>query len=178
MINIIKFKIMKNFKNLFLSLMFMLTPLSMAIAQAKVAHIEVQKLISEMPEVIAAQKELKKLEETYTADMETTYKEFQTKAQTYAADAANQTEITNQSRQKELEGMQKNIQEYQQTVSQDLQKKSVDMMKPLIDKAKAAIEKVSSDLGYDYILDSSAGGSVIIAKGKDIMADVKKELGF
>ena len=169
---------MKNFKNLFLSIMFMLAPLSIVIAQAKVAHIEVQKLISEMPEVIAAQKELKKLEETYTADMETTYKEFQTKAQTYAADAANQTEITNQSRQKELEGMQKNIQEYQQTVSQDLQKKSVDMMKPLIDKAKAAIEKVSSDLGYDYILDSSVGGSVIIAKGKDIMADVKKELGF
>ena len=169
---------MKNFKNLFLPLMFMLAPLSMVIAQAKVAHIEVQKLISEMPEVIAAQKELKKLEETYTADMETTYKEFQTKAQTYAADAANQTEITNQSRQKELEGMQKNIQEYQQTVSQDLQKKSVDMMKPLIDKAKSAIDKVASDLGYDYILDSSAGGSVIIAKGKDIMADVKKELGF
>jgi len=27
-------------------------------------------------------------------------------------------------------------------------------------------------------LDSSAGGSVIIAKGKDIMAEVKKELGF
>ncbi|MGB0395264.1 MAG: OmpH family outer membrane protein [Flavobacteriaceae bacterium] len=158
--------------------MFMLAPLSMVNAQAKVAHIEVQKLISEMPEVIAAQKELKKLEETYTADMETTYKEFQTKAQTYAADAANQTEITNQSRQKELEGMQKNIQEYQQTVSQDLQKKSVDMMKPLIDKAKAAIDKVASNLGYEYVLDSSAGGSVIIAKGKDIMAEVKKELGF
>jgi len=169
---------MRNLKNLFLHLMFLLAPLSMVNAQAKVAHIEVQKLISEMPEVIAAQKELKKLEETYTADMETTYKEFQTKAQTYAADAANQTEITNQSRQKELEGMQKNIQEYQQTVSQDLQKKSVDMMKPLIDKAKAAIDKVASDMGYDYVLDSSAGGSVIIAKGKDIMAEVKKELGF
>ncbi len=169
---------MINFKNLFLPIMFLLAPLSMVNAQAKVAHIEVQKLISEMPEVIAAQKELKKLEETYTADMETTYKEFQTKAQTYAADAANQTEITNQSRQKELEGMQKNIQEYQQTVSQDLQKKSVDMMKPLIDKAKAAIDKVASDMGYDYVLDSSAGGSVIIAKGKDIMAEVKKELGF
>ena len=165
---------MRNFKNLFILLMFLLAPLSIVYAQAKVAHIEVQKLISEMPEVIAAQKELKKLEETYTADMETTYKEFQTKAQTYAADAANQTEITNQSRQKELEGMQKNIQEYQQTVSQDLQKKSVDMMKPLIDKAKAAIDKVATGLGYDYVLDSSAGGSVIIAKGKDIMADVKK----
>ena len=165
---------MKNFKNLLLPLFLFMAPLSMINAQSKVAHIEVQKLIGEMPEVIAAQKELKKLEESYTVEMENTYKEFQTKAQTYAADAANQTEITNQSRQKELEGMQKNIQEFKQTVSQDLQKKSIDMMKPLIDKAKAAIDKVATAAGYDYVLDSSAGGSVIIAKGKDIMTEVKK----
>ena len=110
--------------------------------------------------------------------LESTYKEFQTKAQTYAADAPNQTEIINQKRQKELEDMQRGIQEFQQTVSQELQKKSVDMMKPLIDKAKAAIDKVAGQLGFDYVLDSSAGGSVIIAKGKDIMAEVKVELGF
>ena len=42
----------------------------MVIAQANVAHIEVQKLISEMPEVIAAQKELKR-QKRHTADMET-----------------------------------------------------------------------------------------------------------
>ena len=60
---------MKNFKNLVVTLLFLIAPLSMINAQAKVAHIEVQKLISEMPAVIAAQKELKKLEDTYTADM-------------------------------------------------------------------------------------------------------------
>ena len=131
-----------------------------------------------MPEVIAAQKELKKLEDTYTADMESTYKELQTKAQTYAADANNQTEIINQKRKKQLEDMQRGIQEFQQTVSQELQKKSVDMMQPLIEKARAAIDKIAVQLGFDYVLDSSAGGSVIIAKGKDIMSDVKVELGF
>ena len=52
---------MKNLKNLFVPLLFLITPLSMISGQVKVAHIEVQKLISEMPEVIAAQKELKKL---------------------------------------------------------------------------------------------------------------------
>ena len=116
--------------------------------------------------------------DTYTADMESTYKELQTKAQTYAADANNQTEIINQKRQKELEDMQRGIQEFQQTVSQELQKKSVDMMQPLIEKARAAIDKIAVQLGFDYVLDSSAGGSVIIAKGKDIMSDVKVELGF
>ena len=74
--------------------------------------------------------------------------------------------------------MQRGIQEFQQTVSQELQKKSVDMMQPLIEKARAAIDKIAVQLGFDYVLDSSAGGSVIIAKGKDIMSDVKVELGF
>ena len=169
---------MKKFKIPFITLIFLLIQFSFVNAQVKIAHIEVQKLISEMPEVIAAQKELKKLEETYTADMESTYKELQTKAQTYAADASNQTEIINQKRQKELEDMQRGIQEFQQTVSQDLQKKSVDMMQPLIEKARAAIDKIAVQMGFDYVLDSSAGGSVIIAKGKDIMSDVKVELGF
>ena len=60
---------MKKLKNLFIPLLFLIAPLNLAIGQVKVAHIEVQKLISEMPEVISAQKELKKLEDTYTADM-------------------------------------------------------------------------------------------------------------
>jgi len=169
---------MKKIKNIFIPLMLLIAPLSIISGQVKIAHIEVQKLISEMPEVIAAQKELKKLEDTYTADMESTYKELQTKAQTYAADASNQTEIINQKRQKELEDMQRGIQEFQQTVSQEMQKKSVDMMQPLIEKARNAIDKVAGQLGFDYVLDSSAGGSVIISKGKDIMGEVKLELGF
>jgi len=162
----------------FIILFFLITPICVTNAQVKVAHIEVQKLISEMPEVIAAQKELEKLEKSYTAEMENTYKEFQTKAQTYAADAANQTDITNQARQKELETMQQNIQQYQQTVAQDLQKKQADMMRPLIEKARTAIEETASEQGFNYVLDSSAGGSVIIANGIDIMAEVKKKLGF
>ena len=98
---------MKTIKKILLPLFFLLAPFAVVNAQAKVAHIEVQKLISEMPEVIAAQKELKKLEDSYTVELENTYKEFQTKAQDYAAVAANQTEITNEARRKELESMQK-----------------------------------------------------------------------
>ncbi len=167
---------MKKLTLIFAALTLMVAPITVANAQAKVAHIEFQKLISEMPEVVSAQKVGDWA--PYTSEMENTYKEFQTKAQTYAADAANQTEITNQARQKELETMQQNIQQYQQTVSQELQKKSVEMMRPLIDKAKASIDKISAELGFEFVLDSSTGGSVLTAKGKDLMAEVKKDLGF
>jgi outer membrane protein len=168
---------MKNLKSLLIAIVMAL-PLTFSYAQSKVAHIDTQKLISEMPEVIAAQKQLEQLEKTYTAEIENTYKEFQTKAQSYSADAANQTEVTNQARQKELETMQQNINQYRETAAQDLQKKQIEMMKPLYDKAREAIEKVASAQGFDYVLDSSPNGSVIMAKGKDLMADVKSDLGF
>ena len=168
---------MKHLKTLLIAIL-MAAPMTFASAQSKVAHIDTQKLISEMPEVIAAQKQLEQLEKTYTTEIENTYKEFQTKAQSYSADAANQTDVTNQARQQELETMQQNINQYRETAAQDLQKKQVEMMRPLYDKAKAAIEKVAAAQGFDYVLDSSAGGSVIMAKGKDLMADVKADLGF
>ena len=168
---------MKHLKTLFIAIL-MAAPITFASAQSKIAHIDTQKLISEMPEVVAAQKQLEQLEKTYTTEIENTYKEFQTKAQTYSADAANQTDVTNQARQKELETMQQNINQYRETAAQDLQKKQVEMMRPLYDKAKVAIEKVAAAQGFDYVLDASAGGSVIMAKGKDLMADVKADLGF
>jgi outer membrane protein len=168
---------MKHLKPLFIAIL-MAAPMTFASAQSKIAHIDTQKLISEMPEVVAAQKQLEQLEKTYTTEIENTYKEFQTKAQTYSADAANQTDVTNQARQKELETMQQNINQYRETAAQDLQKKQVEMMRPLYDKAKVAIEKVAAAQGFDYVLDASAGGSVIMAKGKDLMADVKADLGF
>ena len=168
---------MKNLKSLLIAILIAL-PMTFSYAQSKVAHIDTQQLIGQMPEVVAAQKQLEELEKTYTNQIESTYKEFQTKAQSYSADAANQTDVTNQARQKELETMQQNINQYRETAAQDLQKKQVEMMRPLYDKAKTAIEKVASAQGFDYVLDATAGGSVIMAKGKDLMADVKAELGF
>lgn len=169
---------MKNLKTLLIATLMTVLPMNITYAQSKIAHIDTQKLISEMPEVIAAQKQIKAVEETYTKEIENTYKEFQTKAQSYSADAANQTDVTNQARQTELESMQQNIQKYRETAAQDLQKKQGEMMRPLYEKARAAIEKIATAQGFDYVLDASAGGSVIMAKGKDLMADVKSELGF
>ena len=98
--------------------------------------------------------------------------------QNYSADAENQTDLTNQKRQQELQGMEQNIQQFRQTALQDVQQKQADLLRPLIEKARAAAEKVATAQGFDYVMDSSQGSSVLMAKGKDLMADVKTELGF
>ena len=148
-----------------------LAPLTTFAQTNEVAHINVQQLISEMPEVIAAQNELAKLEKDYTTQIENAFKEFQTKAQNYSSDAANQTDVTNQARQKELESMQQNLQEFRESAAQEL-------MTPLLEKAREAINKVGKDQGFNYVIDSSPNGGVILANGKDLLEDVKKELGF
>ena len=84
-----------NLKNIFSFILISFLMTTSLKSQVKVAHINTQQLISEMPEVIAKQKELAQLEKTYTTEIENTIKEFQTKAQSYAADAENQTEVTN-----------------------------------------------------------------------------------
>ena len=154
-----------------------IAPLSVD-AQSNVAHINVQQLISEMPEVISAQNELAKLEKDYTTQIDNAFKEFQTKAQSYSSDAANQTDVTNQARQKELESMQTNLQEFRDSAAQELQKKQMDLMTPLLEKARDAITKVGQDQGFNYVIDSSPNGGIILADGKDLLDDVKKELGF
>ena len=64
-------------------------------AQTKVAHIDFQKLVSEMPDVLAAQEEIQKLEKDYTNEIEASFKEYQTKLQSYSAEAENQTDVIN-----------------------------------------------------------------------------------
>ncbi|MDO7542755.1 MAG: OmpH family outer membrane protein [Flavobacteriaceae bacterium] len=169
---------MKNLKSLLLATLMIALPMTATFAQSKIAHIDTQKLISEMPEVIAAQKQIQALEKTYANDIENSIKEYTAKAQAYEAEARNQTDIVNQARQNEMQSMQQNIQTYRETATQDLQKKQAEMMRPLYDKAIAAIEKVAAAQGFEYVLDASAGGGVLVSKGKDLEAEVKVELGF
>ena len=77
----------------FFTCLLLLSAFAPAHAQSKVAHINTQQLLSEMPEVIAANKELEKLEKQYATQLETSAKEFDTKVKSYSADAENQTDL-------------------------------------------------------------------------------------
>ena len=62
--------------------------------------------------------------------------------------------------------------------AQDIQQKQQDLLRPLIEKARAAIQKVAKAQGFDYVIDATPGGALILFDGKDLMAEVKTELGF
>ncbi len=166
---------MKQFKTLLIAAALFIGATSFTNAQSKVAHINTNELITAMPEMKAAQAEMEKLGKTYEADIQSMRTELQTKMKQYDAEAATKTQEENEKRVVEVQKMQQDIQQYAGNAQQELQKKEVDLLKPIQEKAFAAINKVAKAQGFQYVLDEA---TLLVADGKDILADVKKELGI
>jgi len=160
-------------------LLILCVTLSFAVhSQSKVAHINSTELVSSMPEMNEAKTELEKLAKAYENDIQTMAAELQSKVKQYDTEASTQTDEENARRLQEVQGMEQSIRQYQSQAQQELQKKEFDLLKPITEKAQAAIVKVAKAQGFAYVLDSTQGQGVILADGKDLLEDVKIELGF
>jgi len=168
---------MKQFKTLLLATALCIGTVSFTKAQSKIAHINTQDLITAMPEMKEAQKQLETLSKTYQKDIQSSITEFQTLLKQYEAEAATKSEEENAKRGQEIQEKQQRIQQFQADAQKDLQKKELDLIQPITEKAKAAILKVGRAQAFDYVLDSSQGVT-ILADGKNLLDDVKKSLGI
>ncbi|MBT8320467.1 MAG: OmpH family outer membrane protein [Eudoraea sp.] len=169
---------MKQLKNVAVALILFVATTGFVNAQSKIAHINVSELLAEMPEMKAAQAELQKLQETYRADIESSMTELKNKYTQYSNEASAKSAEENEKRALELQGFERNIGEAQQAAQQELAKKQAELFEPISVKAKEAIEKVAAAQGYDYVIDATQGGGLIVAKGPDLLTSVKQELGF
>ena len=164
---------MKNLKSLLFAAALIIGASSFMSAQSKVAHINKEELVKAMPAYAVAQAEVEKLGKTYQAQIQDSLKELDAKLKQYNAEAEAQTQEENQRRMEEVEGMKQSLAQFQQNAQQDMQKKEFDLLKPILEDANAAIQTVAKAQGFEYVLDSAM---LIMADGKDLMADVKAHL--
>jgi outer membrane protein len=148
---------------------------SFASAQ-KIAHIELDSLVSMMPETKTA----KDVAQAYWKDLEKTVismdNEFQTKYNDYLAGQATMSELVRKTKEEELQSLQRRIEDFKQQAQADYQKKSAELTAPIMEKAKKGIEAVSKEGGYKYVLDTSTGNVLYADPAEDILAAVKKKL--
>ena len=170
---------MKQLKTLIIAIVLFFGA-QVASAQTKVGHIDVSALMTTMPAMKAAEAQLTKLREGYDTEYKKLVAEYQTKAAQYQKEAETAGELLNQTRSQEMQDMGTRIQKYQTDADKSLQDKQIELQKPLYEKALAAIKKVSDAKGLSYTIDATSPGTVLnIGAGSiDILADVKKELGF
>jgi len=166
---------MKNLKSLLIATLLFIGASQVSNAQAKIAHVDVSEIMTKLPAMLEAQKQLDKLSQTYQADYKTMGDEYQAKLKKYDAEASTVTDALNAERQKEVADMEKRIQDFGQTAQKELQSKESDLMKPIEEKVKLAIQKVGKAKGFQYVLNSAG---LLLADGPNLTADIKKELGF
>ena len=165
---------MKQIKTLLIAAMVVLGANTMN-AQAKVAHVNVAEIMTKMPAMLDAQKQLEKLSTTYDAEYKKMVTEYQDLFKKYDAEAKTVTDAVNETRGKEVQDMQQRIVAYRDNAQKELQQKESDITKPLYEKVRTSIQKIGKAKGMQYILDAA---SLLLADGPDLTADVKKDLGF
>jgi outer membrane protein len=166
---------MKRLKSLLIATVLFLGANQTINAQAKTAHVDVNEIISKMPAMLDAQKQLEKLSATYDAEYKTMAEEYTNKMKKYEQEANTVGDAVNQTRQAEMQDLVKRITDYRDNAQKELQKKESDLVKPLMDKIKASIQKVGKAKGYQYVLNVA---DLLLADGPDLTADIKKDLGF
>ncbi|MHB8259448.1 MAG: OmpH/Skp family outer membrane protein [Bacteroidia bacterium] len=146
-----------------------------AVAQ-KIAHIQLDSLISIMPETKQAQE----VAQGYMKDLEkqvtSMQSEFDGKYQDYTANEASYTELVKKTKMEELQTLNQRIQDFRTQAQQDYQKKSGELSKPIYEKAKKAIDIVAKEVGYKYVFDTSTGVVLFHEPSDDIFLIVKKKL--
>lgn len=151
---------------------------SMATFAQKNAFIDLDSLLSIMPEMEVAKKasadHYKQLESTLT----TMQKELNDKLNEYQTNEKNYTDLIKQTKQKELQDLDQRIKDFQVQAQTDFQKKNEDLTRPINEKAKKSIEKVAKAKGYKMVLDTSVGVLLYNDPADDIFNAVKADLGI
>jgi len=166
---------MKRLKSLLIAGVVFLGTMQTMNAQAKTAHVDVNEIISKMPAMLDAKKQLEKLQTTYDSEYKIMVDEYQAKIKKYDQEAETVGDAVNATRQTEVQDLIKRITDYGENAKKELQKKESDLVSPLIDKIKASIIKVGKAKGFQYVLNAA---ELLLADGPDLTADVKKDLGF
>lgn len=148
------------------------------VSAQKTAHIDLDSLISLMPESKTAQNSVQEYAKQLEEQVKMMQAEFESKYTEYEAKKADWAPVIRQAKEKELQDLQQRIQDFQQQAQADYQRKTAELSKPVYDKAKKAIDQVAKDSGYKYVLDTSTGLVLYNEPADDILVPVMKKLGI
>ncbi len=144
----------------------------------KMAHINLDSLITLMPESKTAQQGVQDYAKQLEEQVTTMQTELKTKYDDYTAKSKDMPEVVRASKEKELNDLNQRIQDFQQQAQTDYQKKSAELSKPVYEKAKKAVDAVAKENGYKYVLDTSTGIVLYSEASDDIISLVIKKLGI
>jgi outer membrane protein len=147
----------------------------------KYAIIDTRFILDRMPEYKTAQAQLDKIAQDWQKDIDARQAKLDQLYKNYDAEQVMLSDDLKKKRQDQLFVTEKELRDLQRQrfgFEGDLFKKRQELIKPIQDRVYNAVQKISSQRGYDFVLDKSEGITIIFADPKlDKSEDVLKELG-
>ena len=160
----------------YLKVMFLLVCIT-GFSQTKVGTINVDYIISKMPELETVKKQVAEYGTKLDADLQKKINDYKTKMEAYKAGEADFTEAQKQEKQQELIDAENDINKFQQNGSKLIGINRDDKMRPLYAKIGQVLDKVAKEEGFTQIL--TTGTSLAYFDEKyDVTLLVLQELGI
>lgn len=159
-------------KQFILALVLCVTLISGADAQ-KFGYVNTALLLSELPEVKAADAELEAYQTQLITEGQNQVKVFEAEYQTYLA-AANSGELSKvEMAQKEddLRKGQQAIQQLEREVENKIQLKRQELLNPILEIVDTEIQSLGKEGGFTFIFDMSAQGAMLYALESEDLTD-------
>ena len=168
---------MKNFKKALIALLLIL-PFG-AFAQSKVAHVDYQKVVEQLPEYKKAMTSIDSLQKDYAEKLKALQARYQKAVQEYQ-EATQKTpppnDVVLKSMVSEIQQLEERSVSFQNDAKQDLQTQQEKLFTPIQKKIKEAVKAVAKDGGFNYILDVNQ--TIYSDETNDVTPLVKKKLGI
>ncbi|HEY4325722.1 MAG TPA: OmpH family outer membrane protein [Mucilaginibacter sp.] len=147
-------------------------------AQTKIAYINFDEVVGQMPEAKTIKTQLDSYQKQFIDQLQVMNNELQTKGKEFQTGSATMTDAIRTAKQTELQDIQKRMQDYQTNAQQQVEAKSNELIKPLSDKVRAAVTAVAKEKGYTYVFNTAQVQLIVSPEGDDLSAPVKLKLGL
>jgi outer membrane protein len=147
----------------------------------KLGHINSQLVLSAMPEMDSAQKQLQREVASIEKTVDELRVEFNKKYEDYTklANDPNTSALILRTKEEELQSIQQRSQTFQEQAEQTISQKRADLFQPIQNKAIKAVNDVAAENGFSYIFDTASGALVYTSPdSQDILPLVKTKLGL
>lgn len=146
----------------------------------KFGHVNISKLLPQMPEYKSAEKMLQSYAKQLQDELASLDQQYNEKLAKYEELVkANTMPAILKVKQNELLELQNSFMTLQASSEEQLLEKQVELLKPIEEKVMGVIQSIAKEKGYTYIFDTSPGASLLYyPESDDLSEEVKTKLGL
>lgn len=148
-------------------------------AQTKVGTVDADFILSKMPELAAANEEVKKYNLDLESQLKAKLESYDAKITAYNAAVGTMTDDVKKTKQQEVISLEDEISKFRQNGAQLLQLKQNEVVQPLYKKIGEFVTAISQEKGYTHILTIGNNNNLAFADPEhDITMDVITKMGI